>query len=170
MNLQKFFKKVDGVIDFVGKISVLLIIACTSINIALRWTIGRSIGELDEISLMAFVWTIYIGMGLLYDCNEHICMDFIVNRLPGKSRIVLTVINMLVELLVSGTITFLAFKLMCKSWNRTLNVTHIPYSFLHLAILIGFMLLIVSVMNKLVKLLCALKQGTNPFTEEAGQP
>lgn len=166
MNLQRLFDKIDGIIELLGKISVLLIIGCTSVNIALRWTIGRSIGELDEISLMAFVWTIYIGMGLLNNYNEHICMDFIVNRLPGKGRIVLTLADMVIELIISGAITYLAFKLMCKSWNRTLNVTHVPYSFMHLAILIGFALLMVSVLNKMAKLIWALKQGADPFAEE----
>ena len=78
---KKISDCIDKVVDIIGSVAVLVTILSTSFNIFSRWFVGRSFGQLDEISLIAFVWTIYIGMGVLYNKNEHICMDFILNKL-----------------------------------------------------------------------------------------
>lgn len=160
---------IDRIIEFIGATMVIVTIGCTIVNIALRWTIGRSVGELDEISLMAFVWVIYVGMGLLYNTGEHICMDFVVNRLPFLPRIVVTILDMLVELVVGVVITFLAVKLMSNSMIRTTNVTHVPYAYLQLSIAIGFALFSINVAAHGIATIGDLIKHKNPF-EERGEP
>ena len=166
MNWKKISAKIDKVVDFIGSTMVLITILCTTINIFSRWIIGRSLGELDELSLIAFVWAIYIGMGTLYNTNEHICMDFVIQKLPYKPKLVLTIIDLIIELGMSVLISVLAFKLMSHSFIRTTNVNHIPYAFLQAAIAIGFVLLFISLLAKAIKIISKLIHKENPFDEE----
>ena len=166
MRWQKISDTIDRVVDIIGSLMVLTTIICTSLNIFSRWIIGRSLGQLDEISLMAFVWTIYIGMGLLYNRNEHISMDFIIDKLPYTARIIVTIVDIIIELVISVLVTYLAVKLMGRSFIRTTNVTHVPYAYLQLSIVIGFFLLTVSLISKGAKIICALIKKENPFDLE----
>jgi len=158
MNWKRISDRIDRVVDFVGSLMVATTIICTSINIFSRWIIGRSLGQLDEISLMAFVWTVYVGIGVLFNNDEHITMDFIIRRLPGKSRLALTVINLVIELGLSVLMVWLAVKLMGRSFIRTTNVCHVPYAFLQLSIAIGFGLMLLSIVAKLIKIFTCISR------------
>lgn len=161
------------VVDIIGSVAVLVTILSTSFNIFSRWFVGRSFGQLDEISLIAFVWTIYIGMGVLYNKNEHICMDFILNKLPRVPKLILTLIDMLIELGITVLVTVLAIKLMSRSFIRTTNVIHLPYACLQLSIAIGFGLLAATLIAKMIGIIAALVQKEDPFEtpriEEGGK-
>ena len=178
MKWKRISDGIDRVIDFVGSLMVLTTIVCTSINIFSRWIIGRSLGQLDEISLMAFVWAVYIGMGVLYNNDEHITMDFVLRKLPPKSRLVLTVIDIIIQMVVCVLVTFLAVKLMGRSFIRTTNVCHVPYAFLQLSIAIGFALMMMSLVAKLIKIFTcisrkedflALEEAEKLAREEGGE-
>lgn len=166
MNWNKILNAIDKVVDFIGCTMVLLTILCTTINIFSRWTIGRSLGELDEISLMAFVWAIYIGMGTLYNRNEHICMDFILQKLPYRPKLILTFVDLIIEFGISALVSYLAFSLMSRSFIRTTNVTHVPYAFLQASIALGFLLLCLSLLVKAGTILSKLIHKKDPFCDE----
>lgn len=166
MSWKKLSDIVDRTVDIIGSFMVLVTIVCTSINIFSRWIIGRSLGQLDEISLMAFVWTVYVGMGLLYTRNEHISMDFIINKLPYTARIILTIVDILIELVVSVLVNYLAIKLMSRSFIRTTNVTHVPYAYLQASIAIGFFLLTISLISRGYRIISAAIKKENPFEGE----
>lgn len=162
---KKISDVIDKVVDTIGSIAVLMTIVCTSINIFSRWFIGRSLGQLDEISLIAFVWAIYIGMGTLFNTGEHICMDFIVNRLPRIPRIILTVINYVIEMGIAVLVTVLAVELMGRSFIRTTNVVHLPYAYLQLAIAVGFCLFAINVLRKLIDMFIDIVHKRDPFAQ-----
>ena len=170
---KKISDCIDKVVDIIGSVAVLVTILSTSFNIFSRWFVGRSFGQLDEISLIAFVWTIYIGMGVLYNKNEHICMDFILNKLPCVPKLILTLIDMLIELGITVLVTVLALKLMSRSFIRTTNVIHLPYAYLQLSIAIGFGLLAATLIAKMIGIIAALVQKEDPFEtpriEEGGK-
>ena len=166
MSWKKISDTIDSVIDKIGSFMVLVTIVCTSINIFSRWIIGRSLGQLDEISLIAFVWTVYVGVGLLYNRNEHISMDFVINKLPYTARVIVTIIDLLIELVLSVVVSYLAIKLMSRSFIRTTNVTHVPYAYLQAAVAIGFILLSLSLISRGIRIIRALSKKQDPFEEE----
>ena len=147
--LQKAYSIIVKVFNFIDDKIILnlqaimagIMVICMSINIVSRWTIHHSLGELDEIALIAYLYLIFIGMCRLYRTDGNIAMNFFTERLHGLPKKLLLLFDMLVIGSVSGYMTYLSYKIMMKSFNRTLNITHIPYSFTHLAFLIGFSLL-----------------------------
>ena len=165
MSWNKISGKIDQVINVIGSLMVLTTIVCTTINIFSRWIIGRSLGQLDELSLIAFVWAIYVGVGMLYNRGEHICMDFIILRLPYKPRVVLTILNTMIELVLSVLVTVLTVMLMSRSFIRTTNVNHIPYAFLQLSIGIGFGLLVLSLIAKMIRIFSGLAKKQDIFAD-----
>ena len=100
-------------------------------------------------------------------------MDFILNKLPRVPKLILTLIDMLIELGISVLVTVLAIKLMSRSFIRTTNVIHLPYAYLQLSIAIGFGFLAATLIAKMIGIIAALVQKEDPFEtpriEEGGK-
>ena len=158
-SLQKFYAAVVKIFDFIDDKIILnlqaimggIMVVCMTVNIVSRWIISRSLGELDEIALIAYLYLIFIGMCRLYRTDGNIAMTFFTERLHGLAKKILLLFDMLVVCSVSGYMTYLAYKLMMKSFNRTLNITHIPYSYTHLAFVIGFSLLALCTLFNIIR-------------------
>ena len=108
------------------------------INVSSRLLTGREIPVMNEVALMGFLWVTYVASGQFYRINAHIRIDFILSHLPPKVREVMEIMISAINVTVTGYVAFLAWKLMSKSFVRTLNITHVPYAYMHLAIGIGF--------------------------------
>ena len=159
----------DMIIENIKCIMGIIMIVSMSINVFSRWIVGRSFGELDEICLLAYVWLIFIGMRKLYRTDGHLRMTFIVDHLPPVPRQILELINALIIGTVSGYMGYLSVKLMLRSFKRTLNVTHIPYAFAHLAFVIGFTTLTVCVIIEIIRKIVLLSEHKSAEPETTSQ-
>lgn len=150
----------DKVIDVIVIISSAMMVLSLGSNVALRLVTGREVPALNEIALMSFLWVTYVCGGQLYRINAHIRIDFILSHLPPKARDILEVFNTALGVAVTGYVGFLSWKLMLRSFNRTLNVTHVPYSFMHLALGIGFTIMaIYSCSDLIVQIINLFRKG-----------
>ncbi len=159
----------DTIIENVKCIMGIIMVVSMSVNVFSRWIVGRSFGELDEICLLSYVWLIFIGMRKLYRTDGHLRMTFIVDHLPPVPRQILELINALIIGTVSGYMGYLSVKLMLRSFKRTLNVTHIPYAFAHLAFVIGFITLTVCVFIDVIRRIVLLHEHKSVESETTGQ-
>lgn len=170
--LQKALAVIVKIYDFIDNKIILnlqaimagIMVVCMTVNIVSRWIISRSLGELDEIALIAYLYLIFIGMCRLYRTDGNIAMNFFTERLHGLPKKLLLLFDMLVIGAVSGYMSYLSYKLMMKSFNRTLNITHIPYSYTHLAFLIGFSLLALCTLFNIIRQIISI------FAPEAELP
>ncbi len=134
----KVYKKIDKVIDIIIVICSAIMVLALLANVVSRLLTGRDYPALNEIALMGFLWITYVGGGQFYRIDAHIRIDFILSHLPAKAREVMEVLISAVSVAVIGYVAFLSWKLMGRSFIRTLNVTHVPYAYMHLALGIGF--------------------------------
>ncbi len=159
--LQKIYIVMIKVFDFIDDkilmniqwIMAAMMVICMAVNLVARWIIGRSLGELDEIALIGYLYLIFLGMCKLYRTDGNITMNFFIERLHGVAKKLLLLFDAIVVSAVSTYMTILSYRIMIKSFNRTLNITHIPYSYTHLAFLIGFSILALCTYANALKLM-----------------
>lgn len=160
---EKVYKTIDKVIDVIVIISSAVMVLSLLLNVSSRLVIGREIPVMNEIALMSFLWVTYVCGGQLYRINAHIRIDFVLSHLPPRAREILEVINSALGVAVTGYISFLAWKLMGKSFKRTLNITHVPYAYMHLAIGIGFTCMTLYALGDFIIQIINLKRKDDPL-------
>lgn len=134
----KISQIVENIFDMIGNIGLLITVGCSAYNIISLWITGRRVPYLDEFSLIALVWVVYIGMGLLYKNNEHVTMDFLIKLLPNKGKAISRIFNDILIIITSAATTYYAWHLSIKSFDKLMMITKIPYFFCDIAVVIGF--------------------------------
>lgn len=66
--------------------AVAVMVAVVSAQVALRYGLNRSIDWADEISRLAFVWSIFLAVPLGVRQGAHIGIDLVVQRLTATRR------------------------------------------------------------------------------------
>ena len=157
-HLPKFFVKMEKIETFTDKIMTVIgalgLIVCAGMcgaNILMWWFMQKRIAVNDEISLFGLVWATYVGMGVLYHCNGHCTMDFVVKALPKKAQIVLRILTDIVIIVVSAFTVYYSWKLAMKSTNKRLVLTKIPYTYVDIPITIGYAHLLLLAIGDIVK-------------------
>lgn len=152
---MKWLKKLDDYLQkaiyVIGGLGLVITVGCTAFNIISIWVTGKRYAQLDEFSLLAFVWVVYAGLGVLYSTNQHVVMDFIINKLPPKGKRVSRILNNLIIILISGIAAYFAWKLSIKSFTKRLNITKIPYFYCDIIVFIGYIHLVALALADTVK-------------------
>lgn len=70
-------------------------------NVFSRYVLNSSLGWADELARFIFIWVSFLGAVVAYHKNEHVGLDFVVNRVASKKvRQVLRLIGEVLVLLV----------------------------------------------------------------------
>lgn len=70
---------------FLGLLTGVIVVVVAA-NVFARYVLNSSIGWADELSRFLFIWVVFYGAVIAYVKNEHIGLDFIVNKFPEKLR------------------------------------------------------------------------------------
>jgi TRAP-type C4-dicarboxylate transport system permease small subunit len=130
------------------------------VNVLCDWLLGLKFGQIDEVILAVFVWSVYIGMGSLYKNDEHIRISFIANMVSPRIKKGILVFDDIVSFISSLVITFYAAKLMLKSFNKFTQVVKIRYFYIDMAVVLGFASLVMIILQKYM---------CNKVTKEIGE-
>lgn len=143
--MQKVFrvsKKVADIADkimfVIGSIGLLVCVGMCCANILMWWFAQKRIAICDEVSLFGLVWGTYAGMGVLFRCNGHATMDFIVKAMPKKAQTVLRIFTDLAILATCILTVHFSWKLAAKSFTKKLVLTKIPYFYVDIAVTCGY--------------------------------
>ncbi len=70
-------------------LAVAIMVGVVSAQVALRYGFNQSIDWADEISRLAFVWSIFLAIPLGVRQGAHIGIDIVLNKLPGRLQVAL---------------------------------------------------------------------------------
>jgi len=74
-------------------------------NVFSRYVLNNSLGWADELARFIFIWISFLGAVLAYQENEHVGLDFVVEKLPsGRGK---ALIKLVAELFVFVVMFFL---------------------------------------------------------------
>lgn len=133
--LKGFLKNID---DWIAVISLACIILLTGANVILRYVFSKPIPWTEEVTLMLFVWLIFVGMSTAMKYNTHIGVDYFVGKLPKSLRLVADFVRILaIYIVLIYVFIVLGVKFIGNVSGKVTPILAISYQFIDIAVIVG---------------------------------
>ena len=129
---------------------LLCLISVLVFGSAVARTIGVPINWAQDIALLAFAWLTFIGSDIIAKSGSLIRIDMLADKLPAAVQKILTLIFDVMMVLFLLILIVYGFILVSQSWNRTFNTLKMSYAWCTLAVPIGSLLMIFTIIGKLI--------------------
>lgn len=142
ITLKKIFANLDAIITGVT-LSICVIIV--NMNVLMRYFLKKPIQGTEEIVTGLFVWTVFIGSAYAYRKHAHLGVDIIIDRLKGRTKLVVTWVIAILELAILVMLTTVSsqyvYHLLYLRGSLKIAVTDVlrlPQAYTGVAVPIGF--------------------------------
>ena len=108
------------------------------INVFTRYLFNFIIPWSEEVATSCFVYTVFVGAAWCLRTRQHVGVDLLVERLPGKAREIVHLLTDIIIFILNSYITYLAVLFMRSSKAKTMPILKISVNYLYAALLIGF--------------------------------
>ncbi|WP_392455586.1 TRAP transporter small permease [Chryseomicrobium aureum] len=148
-----FYKWSEGLLT---SLIILIFIAMTVIvfsQVVLRYGFGMNISWADEFSRFSMVWLAFLGAAVGIKYSEHTRIDFFINLLPLKGRVIIEIINkiiMIIFMLIISLYTILTLENSLKLMTPALQI---PTGLIQLIIPFSGIVMIIYLIIQIVDLI-----------------
>jgi TRAP-type C4-dicarboxylate transport system permease small subunit len=101
--------------------AVAVMVGVVSAQVALRYGFNLSIDWADEISRLAFVWSIFLAIPLGVRQGAHIGIDIVVNKLPAALAVQLRRLAALVSAALMAAVAWAALGVAREQWDEAMS-------------------------------------------------
>ncbi len=121
-------KKVDKILKLISDFNMIVALSCLVLLIALngfeiiiRYTIGRSMIWIQEVSVLLMVWLIFTGTTKTVFNKKEITIEIFVNRFPLKTKKIVAIITKIFVLIFLLYYAYFSYRLIItQGQTRTL--------------------------------------------------
>lgn len=125
---------------YLGGLFISCTVIITIINVFTRYCLGFTFFWNQEVALIGFVWTIFLGAAGAFKHKMMMGVDFLLQVTHGRTRKVIRLAGSLFVLLIAATMLCLSSSYILKS-RKVTPVLEISYKWLNLSIIIAFVLM-----------------------------
>ncbi|MFA6505340.1 MAG: TRAP transporter small permease [Treponemataceae bacterium] len=134
------FKLLNNFEIYLAAFMMLLMTALLFTQVVTRYLFGYAVVWTEELSIIMFVWVVYLGISSSTKEGGHLRIDILPNALPPKGKkIVLLITDLVVVVFCVAIIPFL-IKIMNSQGNATSVMLKIPTKVAYASIPIGMAL------------------------------
>lgn len=165
-------KRIAGLLLVIYKyiliIMTVLMFIIVGTNVFSRYILNSSLGWADELARFIFIWISFLGAVLAYQANEHIGLNYVVEKLPAGR------IKELVMLSADLLVFIVIFFLVKYGWivaNSATNVSpalYIPMKTVYMIVPVSAVLMLLINVNKIISRLRTLVVKNNLPADERG--
>ena len=129
---------------------LLVSIALNFANVVARYAFQAPIIWTEEILTMILLWCVFLGAGLVTHRGEHLRMNVVSDLLPPKWRQALRVAYTVCTVAVLLFILVQSVRIVATfiSYGQKAAVTELPIAIPHLAIPLGFALMLLALLRR----------------------
>ncbi|WP_134700858.1 TRAP transporter small permease [Ammoniphilus sp. YIM 78166] len=143
--MQQLSKMIYTLSIWILTLLVGLMAGVTMLEVVGRNLFGHSFSWSEEVARYTLVWLTFIGVSAVYKRKELVGFDLLMDKIPPKSR---TILSALVQLVMIGFILILIYYGFKQSFSRTVMLQHsaglnLPMYVPYLAIPIGMVMTLV---------------------------
>lgn len=149
---------IDNFEEMICSIALCITIAAIVINIITGAVTGKRFGQLEELSISAFVWVTFMGVSVAYKRRAHICIDFVVNALPGKIQQAIEFLVYFILIAFNIYLVKTAWELAVSATGKTTSLLGLSYFFIDLSVVAGFTCMTIRTVIDLVRSVKSLKK------------
>ena len=117
----RILRAADKLLTGVLLAAVAVMVTVVSAQVALRYGFNRSIDWADEVSRLAFVWSIFLAIPLGVRQGAHIGIDVVVLKFPAAVQRLLRRMAALVSALMMGAIAWAALGVAREQWDELMS-------------------------------------------------
>ena len=131
---------------------MVILLACLIVltvgGVLKRYILRNPISWLEEIQALLFMWITFIGGSAAFRYASHVSIEILVDSLPKKIGGLIERFDVLLQLLILGYLCYQEFTYYFQliSTGKVTNLLRIPYSVAYLALPIGGVLMLVSML------------------------
>lgn len=123
---------------YVSMSAFAIMVLVISANVVIRFSTGNSLVFTEEIAYLAFGYSVFFGLSLLFRTRAMIAVDLIVDMLPTGTKHAAHILSYLIMILICGYFFYLSSTLALSGWIRRTAFLEIPYFWVNLAPAISF--------------------------------
>lgn len=139
--MERLFEKLLSGVDAVAR---LVLIGCMTVMIAvvasqvfMRYVLNSSIDWADEVSRMAFVWSIFIAIPLGIREGAHVGIDLLTNRLPRPLARQINRVMLALAFVLLCVVVYESVIVAYQTWSERLGAINISSSYFFVAVIVG---------------------------------
>jgi TRAP-type C4-dicarboxylate transport system permease small subunit len=108
----------------------ILLLTSVSIEIFSRYVLNEPTPKFFELSIYAFIWTIYLGAALAKRYNQHVRFDIFYRRFPKKVRLLVDIVfdTLVNVVLLIALIPVINYTIWC--YRIKASALRIPWTYL----------------------------------------
>ena len=131
---------------------MVILLACLIVltvgGVLKRYILRNPISWLEEIQALLFMWITFIGGSAAFRYASHVSIEILVDSIPKKIGGLIERFDVLLQLLILGYLCYQEFTYYFQliSTGKVTNLLRIPYSVAYLALPIGGVLMLVSML------------------------
>ena len=131
---------------------MVILLACLIVltvgGVLKRYILRNPISWLEEIQALLFMWITFIGGSAAFRYASHVSIEILVDSLPKKIGGLIERFDVLLQLLILGYLCYQEFTYYFQliSTGKVTNLLRIQYSVAYLALPIGGVLMLVSML------------------------
>ncbi|MCK4259176.1 MAG: TRAP transporter small permease [Halanaerobiales bacterium] len=130
-------------------ILIVVMFLIVGMNVFSRYVLNSSLGWADELSRFIFIWISFLGAVLAYVDNEHIGLDFIVEKMPSqKIKLIFRLIGDLGILIVVSFLTYYGWYVATSATNVS-PALYIPMKTIYMIVPISAALMVLINISKI---------------------
>jgi len=148
--VKTILKKLNYVDQIMSGVFLSFVIILVVVNVFLRYLVGTIFNWGEELATLAFIFSVYIGASYCYREDRHIGIDMVYNLFPKPVQKVVDILTDIALIILNGSITYLGVVLAIQSKGKTSFILRIPYSYIDSCLVIGFGLMTIYGVLKLI--------------------
>ena len=134
---NKFMKIVKNLEEILASIAISITVVLVIVNVVLRYGFGFTLPWGQELSVLCFIWAVYLGVCSCYKHNLHMGVDVILAILPKSAIIPFKLLVSLFLFGLNALLAYLSFEYTMLS-NKTTPVMGISYFWVNIVLVLCF--------------------------------
>lgn len=133
-----FYSLMCKVEEYISTAMLTVTIFVTVINVLARYIFKFSIPWAQEVSGIAWTWTVMLGISWCYRRNTHMGVDFLIDKLNPSARRWVQIVSFTIQLVAMVFLTYMSVIITIKGGYKLTNYYKIPYSIKYVSSVIAF--------------------------------
>ncbi|MCR5074130.1 MAG: TRAP transporter small permease [Clostridiales bacterium] len=141
------------------------------VQVVMRYVFSSGLVWIDEVAKFSFQWLIYLSLSMAMKGDEHIRVDTVLKLWPRPLRKIVPIIGNIVLLVFGIFMTYQGFIYTMNIFRQGAlgSAFRIPLGWVYLAIPVGYLLMSVHLIERIVRIVRALFSANESGSEETKQ-
>ena len=145
--------------EILASIAISITILVVIVNVVLRYGFGFVVPWSEELSVICFIWAVYLGISSCYKHKLHMGVDVVVAMLPEKAKIPFRLCVSVFLLALNILMAVLSYQYLMLS-NKVTPVMGVSYFVINGVLLLCFSLMAIHTVRFIANDVASLKRSS----------